>query len=117
METGYESAANLRDLPDNAYVVVSVADRSVLLAKLNDGVFATENLCSHASSELAGGRFRHGRISCPLHGVMFDFRTGQVLGGQLTRTGLRTFDTRVDEDGLVWISTTPNEPLMGIKPR
>ena len=81
----------------------------MLVAKLADGVFATENLCSHAKSELVGGRFRLGRISCPVHGLIFDFRTGSVLGGTLTTVGLRTFATRI-EAGMVYVSSIPNEP-------
>jgi len=114
--SGFEAVAKLEDLPDTGYVTVCVGEHSVIIAKLGDGVFATENLCSHANSELVGGRFRTGRISCPLHGVIFDFRTGQVMGGTLTNVGLRTFTTRID-DGVVWVKTTPEPPRVGIMKR
>jgi 3-phenylpropionate/trans-cinnamate dioxygenase ferredoxin component len=114
--SGFEAVAKVEDLPDTGYITARVGDYSIIIAKLGDGIFATENLCSHANSELAGGRFRMGRISCPLHGVIFDFRTGQVMGGTLTNVGLRTFVTLVD-DGLVWVKTAPEAPKVGIMKR
>lgn len=113
---GFERAVELGDLPDRGFVEVSVGEFSVLVAKLDDGVYAVENQCSHANSALDGGRFRLGRISCPLHGLIFDFRTGQVMGGSLTMVGLRTFDARV-VDGSVFVSLVPNEPRVGIMKR
>ena len=112
----FQRVATLEAVPDSGYITVVVGEYSILLARLDDEVYATENLCSHANSELAGGRFRRGRISCPLHGVIFDFRTGQVMGGTLTSMGLRTFDTRVQDD-VVYVRTTPNERVKGIRGR
>ncbi|MEQ8991471.1 MAG: Rieske 2Fe-2S domain-containing protein [Pseudomonadales bacterium] len=112
----FERVAQIDELPDRGFVRVAVGEHSVLVAKLDDGVYATENQCSHANSALEDGRFRLGRISCPLHGLIFDFRTGQVMGGSLTLVGLRTFDTRVD-DGQVYVRREPNEPRVGIMKR
>ena len=116
MSAEFQKVATLDALPDGGYAAVSFEEYSVLVARLDAGMCATENLCSHANGELAGGRFRMGRISCPLHGVIFDFRTGQVMGGTLTAVGLRTFETRVEADG-VYLRTTPNERKMGVKGR
>lgn len=113
---GFQSVIAVGEMPDSGYVTAQVGEYSVLIAKFDDGIFAIENLCSHANSELAGGRFRLGRISCPMHGVIFDFRTGQVMGGTLTSVGLRTFDTAIS-DGFVCVSTTPNEPIIGLMKR
>jgi len=116
MSAEFQKVATLDELPDAGYITVPLEEYSLLVARLDDGIYATENLCSHANSELAGGRFRMGRISCPLHGVIFDFRTGQVMGGTLTSVGLRTFETRVEGDA-VYVRTTPNERKMGVKGR
>lgn len=112
----FECVAELADLPDKGFIEVAVDEYSVLVARFDDGVYATENQCSHASSTLDDGRFRLGRISCPLHGLIFDFRSGQVMGGNLTMVGLRTFDTRVDGDQ-VYVRREPNEPKFGIMKR
>lgn len=115
-EDVFECVAGLADLPERGFIQVAVGEYSVLLARLDDGVYATENQCSHANSTLDDGRFRLGRISCPLHGLIFDFRTGQVMGGNLTMTGLRTFDTKVEGDQ-VYVRREPNEPKIGIMKR
>jgi len=112
----FARVAGLEELPDRGFIQVAVGEYSVLLAKLDDGVYATENQCSHANSTLDDGRFRLGRITCPLHGLIFDFRTGQVMGGSLTMVGLRTFDTKVQEEQ-VYVRNEPNEPKFGIMKR
>ncbi|MBT5792046.1 MAG: Rieske 2Fe-2S domain-containing protein, partial [Gammaproteobacteria bacterium] len=54
------------------------------------------------NSPLAGGRVRNGFISCPLHGVRFDLRTGEPRGA-LTRIPVETYAVR-DKDGMIVIS-------------
>jgi nitrite reductase/ring-hydroxylating ferredoxin subunit len=98
------------DIPEGGYVIVEAGEHSVLLAHLGGGFFALENRCSHVSSPLAGGRLRRGRISCPLHGAIYDVRTGAALGAGLAPRGLRTFETRL-EGGLVAVRPIAREGL------
>ncbi len=91
-------------IPDGGYIVAEIAGQSVLVARLADEVFAVENRCSHNGSPLEGGRVRRGRIACPLHGAIFDLRTGASLAGNLAPRGLRSFPTRV-EAGKVFVGT------------
>lgn len=108
--TGFMSVLQLVDLPESGYVEVTIGDYLALVARFSDGVFAVENRCSHASSKLSGGRLKMGRISCPLHGARFDFRTGASLGGTLAPRGLRTFAVRVTDDDVALAS----EPRDGV---
>lgn len=94
------------DLTPGSFRAVRTGEFDVLVVNLAGKFFAVENRCSHADSTLDGGRLRMGRISCPLHGAMFDVRTGASKSGNLVRTGLRTFATRI-EDGAVLIAATP----------
>ena len=96
------------DIPAQGYALAQVEGHSLLVACLDGEYFAVENLCTHANSELDGGRLKLGRISCPLHGQKFDFRTGASIGGTLTRKGLRTFATKVI-DGWVAVDPQPRE--------
>ena len=109
--TDFVSVLQLADLPAIGYVEAVIAGHKVLLAHLPDGVFAVENRCSHAASELSGGRLKMGKISCPLHGAQFDFRTGASMGGTLALRGLRTFEVRVT-GGDVALATRPREALV-----
>lgn len=98
----------VEEVPERGYTAVSVGEHSLLVARLDDGYFAVEDVCPHAGSDLEGGRLKLGRISCPLHGAKFDFRTGASMDGELTRRGLRTFEIHVI-DGHVWVNPEPRE--------
>ena len=49
------------------------------------GVFALDNICSHAYARMSEGRLRGTRLICPLHGASFDVRDGRVLGPPATQ--------------------------------
>ncbi len=104
---GYIVAGAAAEIADGAYAVVEAGEHSVLVANLDGEFFAVENRCSHVSSPLDGGRVRRGRIACPLHGAVYDLRTGASLAGTLAPRGLRTFATRV-KDGMVWVAIQPS---------
>jgi nitrite reductase/ring-hydroxylating ferredoxin subunit len=106
--TGFVIAGSATDIADGTYVIVEAGEHSVLVSNLGGEFFAVENRCSHVSSPLEGGRVRRGRIACPLHGAVYDLRTGASLAGALAPRGLRTFATRV-EDGMVRVATEPSE--------
>ena len=72
---------------------------NILVCKSGGDVFAIENRCSHQDTPLAGGRVRRGFIACPLHGVMFDLRTGAPRG-ELTKVPVRTFPVE-EQDGQI----------------
>lgn len=91
----WRAVVAIEEIADGGYRVAEVDGQSVLLTRFADEVFALENRCSHAGSALAGGRIRGGRISCPLHGAMFDARTGAAIGGGLAPCGVRTLAVRV----------------------
>lgn len=96
-------------IPAGSSTLVQVGANSVLLIREGDQVHAVIDRCPHAENSLQGGRIRKGRISCPLHGAMFDLGTGASLSA-LSPCGLTTFDTVVD-GGRVRIRTEPNVPL------
>ncbi|MHC1947102.1 non-heme iron oxygenase ferredoxin subunit [Bradyrhizobium sp. UFLA06-06] len=54
-----------------------VGDRRVALYKIDDDIFATDDVCSHAFALLSTGFLEGHVIECPLHGAMFDVRDGK----------------------------------------
>jgi nitrite reductase/ring-hydroxylating ferredoxin subunit len=68
------------DLPAGQMRCVEVGSVQVLLAHGKDGIYALNNICSHAYARMDEGRLRGNRLICPLHGAAFDVRTGAVLG-------------------------------------
>ncbi len=75
--------------------------REIAIFKLEDGVFATDNSCSHEYSPLSEGMIVGGDVYCPKHGSRFDIRTGAVKDYPATRP-VKTFPVKV-EDGVVWV--------------
>jgi 3-phenylpropionate/trans-cinnamate dioxygenase ferredoxin subunit len=73
---------------------VVLAGESVLLVHSKDGLFAVNNICSHAYAKLDEGRLRGNRLICPLHGASFDVRDGAVLGAPATQP-LRSYPVRI----------------------
>ena len=86
------------DLVDNQSMAVVIEGNDILVCKANGSYYAVANNCTHQRAKLAGGRIRNCFLSCPLHGVRFDLRTGIPLG-ELTRVGLKTYQIRLADDG------------------
>ncbi len=79
---------------------VTVAGREVLICRTREGVFALDNICTHAYARMHEGRLRGVRLICPLHGASFDVRDGRVLGAPATqplvRHVVRVVDGRIE---------------------
>lgn len=92
--------AAVADLPDSGSRAVEVEGRAILICRTSAGIFAIENLCSHAFSRLDEGRLKGPHIFCPLHGIRFDLRTG-TPNGNLTKKPLTTYPVSI-ADGFVF---------------
>ena len=100
IEGSFVAIGPAAEISDGTYVIAEVGEHSVLVANLGGEFCAVENRCSHVGSPLEGGRLKRGRIACPLHGAVYNLRTGASLAGALAPRGLTTFATRL-EDGVV----------------
>jgi nitrite reductase/ring-hydroxylating ferredoxin subunit len=76
----FEVLMKLADLPQGSMRACMLGGREILLCHTREGVFALDNICTHAHARLCEGRLRATRLVCPLHGASFDIRDGQVLG-------------------------------------
>lgn len=75
----YNRVARLDELPQGKTLCVEVDGREILLCHTAEGVFAVDNLCSHAKARLCEGKLKGQKILCPLHGAAFDVRNGSAL--------------------------------------
>ena len=96
-EPTFHAVLALADLPEGRMRCVTVAGREVLLCHTREGVFAVDNICTHAFARLDEGRLRGTRLICPLHGASFDARDGRVLGAPASRP-LPRYPVRVVAD-------------------
>jgi nitrite reductase/ring-hydroxylating ferredoxin subunit len=87
-------AAARSDLAEGEVIGVEVAGRSIALYDADGGLFATDNICTHAYACLSDGWLDGEVIECPLHAARFDIRNGKVLDPPATED-LKTYPVRV----------------------
>jgi 3-phenylpropionate/trans-cinnamate dioxygenase ferredoxin subunit len=108
MEQAWHRFCALGDLGPGKMSTRILAGREVLVCRLDEGVFAVQDRCSHAEARMSEGRLRGCRLTCPLHGAAFDLRDGRVLGRPATLP-LQTFPVRIEE-GFVEVLLPDPEP-------
>jgi 3-phenylpropionate/trans-cinnamate dioxygenase ferredoxin component len=107
MDYEYYKAADLSDLQAGKLHAVEVDGEPVCLIKLEDGIFAFTDNCTHISGPINEGQFDGCTVTCPWHGARFDVRTGKVLRGP-ARQDLYTYQVKVENDN-VYVALPPAE--------
>lgn len=67
------------DLQPETPLGVRVGDLQIAVVRLEDGIFAVNDVCTHEYALLSEGFCEDGRLECPLHQACFDIRTGRAL--------------------------------------
>jgi nitrite reductase/ring-hydroxylating ferredoxin subunit len=75
-----------------------------VLVALVDGVpRAIEDACNHAGASLSEGERCEGRVTCPMHGYIFDLTTGHLVEPRGLCDDQRSFVARIEgEHVAVW---------------
>lgn len=73
--------------------------RDIALFRLEDGVYALDDICSHEFSRLSEGEVWDGRVYCPKHGSSFEIRTGKVAGLPATEP-VETIPAKIENGGI-----------------
>ena len=94
VSTDWHDVCAEADLAPNEPLGVEAAGTPIGLYRLEDGVHAISDVCTHEFALLSSGFAEGGRIECPLHQACFDIRTGECFGPMAER-GLRTFAVRI----------------------
>jgi 3-phenylpropionate/trans-cinnamate dioxygenase ferredoxin subunit len=97
----------LADLPVGSMRTCQLQGHEILVCRTKDGIFALDNICTHALARLCEGRLRGTRVICPLHGASFDVRDGRPMGPPANRA-LATHQAQVIGDR-VEIMLSPHE--------
>lgn len=98
----------LSDVPEGKMHALAVDGRELIVCRTKDGVYALDNICTHAFARLNEGRLRGNRLICPLHGAAFDVRDGRALGAPATRPLATHAVNRVGDR--IEISLAPPQP-------
>ena len=82
-----------------------VEDRPVALCNVDGEFHAFEGVCAHAFAYLSEGGMEGDRIKCPLHGALFDVRTGRPKSLPAVKP-VPKHEVKV-EDGNVYVAMNP----------
>ena len=91
----YLFAFEAATLPPGQGRTVHLKGRDLAVFNVDGAFYAIDDTCTHKAGPLGVGLCQAGQVSCPLHGWLFDVRTGQCL----TRPDrpVRTYQVRVHE--------------------
>ncbi len=100
---GFVEVAKVADLAEGTATVVDVSGHLVALVNVGGTFFAVDNECPHRGGFLGEGDMNPDwsawALECPLHGSIFDVRSGEVLNPPAA-TGIRTYPVEVDRDAV-----------------
>jgi nitrite reductase/ring-hydroxylating ferredoxin subunit len=109
----YHRAAPDSEIGENGVIGVILNGWPVALCRADGKLFAVVDKCTHANSELSGGRVRRGSIMCPLHGARFELASGKCIGAPYRP--LKTFALRVT-DGWIEVAVPDTQPGLEHQP-
>jgi naphthalene 1,2-dioxygenase ferredoxin component len=90
------------DLFEGAGIAVTPEGHDIALFRIEEGVYAINNLCSHGNAKLCDGFVEGHYVECPFHQAMFDLRDGSVSCGPATEP-VKSWPVKV-ENGRVYLS-------------
>jgi len=89
--------ANLNDVKQNKMFRAKINDNVILLANIDNEIFAIDDVCTHEDASLYKGALKGHCVECPLHGSHFDFRTGKPDGDPATES-VKTYKLEIKND-------------------
>jgi len=69
--------AKVVELPPGKMTYIEVANRVLLLAKVEGRFYAVDGFCTHEDASLSDGSLEGHCVTCPLHGSRFELESGQ----------------------------------------
>ena len=93
------TVARLAAVPAGSARAFTVEGRHIAILNCGDTIYAVDNICSHEYAELSEGELDcdEETVECPLHGSIFDLRSGRARTLPATRP-VATYEVRVEDD-------------------
>jgi nitrite reductase/ring-hydroxylating ferredoxin subunit len=86
---------------------VEIDGNAYAVFRLEDGVYALDDVCSHEYSRLSEGEIWDDEVYCPKHGSRFCIRTGEVRSLPAFRP-VSSYPVKI-EDGTILIDIEGND--------
>ncbi|WP_191600420.1 non-heme iron oxygenase ferredoxin subunit [Marinomonas algicola] len=96
MSNNWIDTINIEEVPEDDVIGVNVNGHQIALYKVDDEVFATDNVCTHGQALLSDGFLEDGEIECPLHQGRFCIKSGKAMNEPLTED-IKTYETKIEE--------------------
>jgi 3-phenylpropionate/trans-cinnamate dioxygenase ferredoxin subunit len=87
------------DLASGKGVRVEAGGKKIALFNVDGTYYAIDDGCTHRGGSLSGGSLSGCEVTCPLHGAVFDLKTGNTQGPPAPR-GVSTYKVRVSGDSI-----------------
>ena len=100
-EGSWDFACNSNDLEEEDVVGVVLNRVPIAVYRLESGVYATHNRCTHQKALLSRGFVCDELIECPVHQGRFHIPTGRAMGAPVSED-LQTFEAK-EEEGKVFV--------------
>jgi naphthalene 1,2-dioxygenase system ferredoxin subunit len=97
----FVKVASVDDIPSGEALQVETNGLTLALVKVNEDVFCVSDVCTHEQAFLSEGFCEGYELECPLHGSIFDVRSGEVKSLPATEA-LKTYPVKL-EDGAVLV--------------
>lgn len=97
----WHKAAEASALEGKDVIGVDVDGVEIAIYHLEDGYYATSNICTHQFAFMSEGYVEKGCVECPLHQGFFEIRTGKAMDGPPTEP-LKTFPLKI-EAGTIFV--------------
>jgi len=110
----FTEVAKIEELKSGTMKAVIAEGREILLARVGDKYYATDNRCPHRKGDLSQGKLEGTVVTCPRHGSQFDISNGRVVhwlkGGLMSKVSralkmskdLTVYNVKI-EDGKVLV--------------
>jgi nitrite reductase/ring-hydroxylating ferredoxin subunit len=90
---GYKRICSLQELSNNGGRRFIIDECEIAIFKIDESIYALSNICPHQQTKMIyDGFIEKGCVVCPVHGWMFDLKTGNTPAGG---RGLVSYETKV----------------------
>lgn len=85
------------ELFEGAGIAVTPEGRDIAIFKVEEGVYAIDNICTHGHARLCEGFVDGNMVECPFHQALFDVRDGSVTCGPATES-VKSWPVKIEND-------------------
>ena len=75
----YVEVCTSSDIENGNIKAFSVRGQEILIAKIENAIYAASGTCPHMKAKLSRGTLRDTIITCPRHASQFDLKDGHVV--------------------------------------